>query len=127
MIKYFTGVYIINRILNHGLEIKNFSSRVQKHFTHSLFQHSKRNFVSPHGHVISSINHLLSAAAQGLRHCQHLNSAKMILLDHCVSMWQLQTLDVLPYSFHDLKISPKQPYFQKRKIINPLTPRRELK
>ena len=42
-------------------EIRNFSSRVDKYFTRSLrsplkyFQHSKTNFVSPRGHVISSI------------------------------------------------------------------------
>ena len=41
------------------LEIRNFSSRVEKYFTHSLcslmkyFQHSKRNFISPHSHVTS--------------------------------------------------------------------------
>ena len=44
------GVYIINRTLYGRLEIWNFSSRVVKYF-----QHSKRNFISPRGHVISSI------------------------------------------------------------------------
>jgi len=64
MVWYFIGVYniIINRTLHSCLEIRNFSSRVEKnislvHCTHSqnIFQHSKRNFVSPHSHVISSV------------------------------------------------------------------------
>ena len=63
MVWYFIGVYIINRTLHGRLEIRNFSSRVEKIF-HSFaaltreifFQHSKRNFVSPCGHVISSIS-----------------------------------------------------------------------
>ena len=50
MVWYFIGVYIINRTLHGLLEIRNFSSRVEK-----IFQQSKRNFVSPRGHVISSI------------------------------------------------------------------------
>ena len=50
MVWYFIGVYIINRTLHGHLEIRNFSSRVE-----NIFQHSKRNFVSPRGHVISSI------------------------------------------------------------------------
>ena len=49
MVWYFIGVYIINRTLHGRLEIRNFSSRVEKIF------HSKRNFVSPRGHIISSI------------------------------------------------------------------------
>ena len=52
MVWYFIGVYIINRTLHGRLEIQNFSSRVEKIF-HSFA--SKRNFVSPRGHVISSI------------------------------------------------------------------------
>ena len=62
MVWHFIGVYIINRTLHDRLEIRNFSSRVEKYFTRSLrslvtyiFQHEKRNFVSPRGHVISSI------------------------------------------------------------------------
>ena len=43
-------LYSINITLHGRLEIRNFSSRVEK-----IFQHSKRNFVSPRGHVISSI------------------------------------------------------------------------
>ena len=63
MVWYFIGVYIINRTLHGRLEIRNFSSRVEKNISlfrcpHSwnIFQHSKRNFVSLHGHVISSIS-----------------------------------------------------------------------
>ena len=63
MVWYFIGVYIINRILHGRLEIRNFSSRVEKNISlvrcpHSrnIFQHSKRNFVSSHSHVISSIS-----------------------------------------------------------------------
>ena len=59
MIWYFIGVYIINRILHGRLEIPNFSSSVEKYLTSELsepvkyiFQHSKRNFVSPSSHMI---------------------------------------------------------------------------
>ena len=62
MVWNFIGVYIINRTLHGCLEIWNFSSRVEKnislvHCAHSwnIFQHLKRNFISPGGHVISSI------------------------------------------------------------------------
>ena len=62
MVWYFIGVYIINRTLHGRLEIRNFSSHVENNIslvrcTHSrnIFQHSKRNFVSPRGNVISSI------------------------------------------------------------------------
>ena len=41
---YFIGGYIINRTLHGRLEIRNLFSRVEK-----------RNFLSPHGHVISSV------------------------------------------------------------------------
>ena len=63
MVWYFIGVYIINRTSHGRLEIRNFCSRVEKnislvHCIHSwnIFQHSKKNFVSPRGHVISSIS-----------------------------------------------------------------------
>ena len=36
MIWHFIGVYIINRTLHDRLEIRNFSSRVEKYFTRSL-------------------------------------------------------------------------------------------
>ena len=36
MIWYFIGVYIKNRTLHGRLEIRNFSSRVEKYFTRSL-------------------------------------------------------------------------------------------
>ena len=52
MVWYFIGVYIINRTLHGHLEIQNFSLSVEK----IIFQHLKRNFVSPRGHVISSIS-----------------------------------------------------------------------
>ena len=52
MIWYFFGVCIINITLHGPLEIRNFSSRVEKYFTR-VFQHSKRNFVFPRGHIIS--------------------------------------------------------------------------
>ena len=41
------------------LEILNFSSRVQKYFTRSSFQQSKRNFVSPRGHLIFTISSMV--------------------------------------------------------------------
>ena len=59
---YFIVVYIVNRTLHCRLEIQDFSSHVEKnislvHCAHSwnIFQHSKWNFVSPRGHVISFI------------------------------------------------------------------------
>ena len=61
MVWYFIGVYIINRTLHGRLEIRNFSSRVENislvRYAHSwnIFQHSKKNSVSPRGHVISSM------------------------------------------------------------------------
>ena len=47
-------LYSINITLHarRRLEIRNFSSRVEK-----IFQHSKRNFVSLRSHVISSMYH----------------------------------------------------------------------
>ena len=58
----FHWCYIIKRTLHGRLEIRNFSSRVEKIFhewaqrtSEIFFQHSKRNFVSPRGHVVSSI------------------------------------------------------------------------
>ena len=36
MVWHFIGVYIINRILHDRLEIRNFSSSVEKYFTRSL-------------------------------------------------------------------------------------------
>ena len=63
MVWYFIGVYIINRILHGCLEIRNFSSRVEKNISlaccphlRNIFPHRKRNFVSSRGHVISSIS-----------------------------------------------------------------------
>ena len=63
MVWHFIGVYIINRILHGRLEIRNFSSHVEKNIscirsthTWNVFQHSKRNFISPRGHVISSMS-----------------------------------------------------------------------
>ena len=61
MVWYFIGVYIINRTLHGRLEIRNFSSRVENISRLSaakkwnIFQLSRRNFVSPRGHVISSM------------------------------------------------------------------------
>ena len=36
MVWHFIGIYIINRTLHDRLEIRNFSSRVEKYFTRSL-------------------------------------------------------------------------------------------
>ena len=76
MVWHFIGVYIINRTLHDRLEIRNFSSRVEKYFTRSLrslvkylstleekfrisarpcnilYEHEKIKFVSTSGHVI---------------------------------------------------------------------------
>ena len=48
------GFYVITTKLHGRLQIPNFSSVVEKYFN-SLLRHSKRNFVSPHGQVLSSI------------------------------------------------------------------------
>ena len=50
MVRYFIGVYIINRTLHGRLEIRNFSSRVKKYF---LLQHSKRKIS-----VVSDMNYV---------------------------------------------------------------------
>ena len=56
MVWYFISVYIINKTLRGRLEIRNFSSRVEKIFhSFAALTRKKRNFVSPSGHVISSI------------------------------------------------------------------------
>ena len=65
MVWHFIGVYIINRTLHDRLEIRNFSSHVEKYF-----QHSKRNFVSPRGHVISSIYQLIWHQTNADKHWQ---------------------------------------------------------
>ena len=82
MVWYFIGVYIINRTLNGRLEIRNFSTRVEKIF----FQHSKRNFVSPRGHVISSIStasnlhhHLLAVFVEKFWKLLHRPSPKTLV------------------------------------------------
>ena len=75
---YFIGVYIINRTLYGRLEIWNFSSHVENislvccAHSWNIFQHSKRNFVSPHNHVISSISLLAFRCC----YCHHLNPAR---------------------------------------------------
>ena len=46
----FFGFRDILRILHGCTEIRNFSSHVEKYFT--CFQHKKRNFVYPRGHVM---------------------------------------------------------------------------
>ena len=55
MVWQFIGVNVINRILHGRLEIRNFSSRVEKIFHSFAALNSKRNFISPRCHVISSI------------------------------------------------------------------------
>ena len=67
MIWHFIGVYIINRTLHGRSEIRNFSSRAKKYLPVNVLRnislvrcaHSKGNFVSPRGHVISSINFVI--------------------------------------------------------------------
>ena len=66
MVWHFIGVYIINRKV-HGrlryeislLVLKNISLVCCAH-SWNIFQHSKRNFVSLRGHVISSISFVQS-------------------------------------------------------------------
>ena len=72
MVLYFIGVYIINRTLHSRLEIRNFSSSVEKYFTSErservkYLQHEERNFVSPHGHVISSMCYIFCHKTLGI-------------------------------------------------------------
>ena len=54
MVWYFIGVYIINRTLHGRLEIRNFSSRVEKIFHSFAIFFNTSNTTSPRGHVISS-------------------------------------------------------------------------
>ena len=78
MVWYFISVYIINRILHGRLEIRNFSSHVENislvccAHSWNIFQHSKRNFLSPRDHVISSISLLAFRCC----YCYHLNPAR---------------------------------------------------
>ena len=58
MVWYFIGVYIINRTSHGRLEIRNFCSRVEKNISlvsaaneWNIFQHSKKSFASPRGHI----------------------------------------------------------------------------
>ena len=79
MVWHFIGVYIINRTLHDRLEIRNFSSRVEKYF-----QHEKRNFVSPRGHVISSIYRICYRQIHKSfhiwsRHCRELRTETMCI------------------------------------------------
>ena len=62
MVWYFIDVYKMNRTLHGRLEIRNFFSCIEEFFysfaaltREIFFEHSRRNFVSPSGHVISSI------------------------------------------------------------------------
>ena len=62
MVWFVIGVYKIDRTLHGRLKIWNIFSCAGEYFSHSLCllvkyfsQHSKRHFVSPRGHVISSI------------------------------------------------------------------------
>ena len=91
MVWYFIGVYIISRTLRGRLEIRNFSSPVEHislvRCAHSknIFQHSKRNFVSPRAHVISSIYVLLNSCnpATMLLTFIHMNSNGIITWLNC--------------------------------------------
>ena len=56
MVWYVIDVYKMNRTLHDRLEIRNIFSCVEEFVTREIFfQHSRRNFVFPRGHVISSI------------------------------------------------------------------------
>ena len=80
MVWYFIGVYVIKRTLHGRLEIRNFSSRVEKIF------HSKRNFVSPRGHVISSI--YLNVTVQAIKRVVSLTWLSAVHIDYKVKRLQ---------------------------------------
>ena len=99
MVWYFIGFYIINRTLHGHLEIWNFSSSVEKYFTRSLcslvkyFQHSKRNFISPRGHVISSIysinQHSLTAPFWTSYWLNHVMESCIIITSSAIALHQV--------------------------------------
>ena len=70
MVWYCIGVYIINRISHGHVEIQHFTSHVEKKNLpvsankSNIFQRLKRNFVSPQGHVISSMSLTLKIKSQ---------------------------------------------------------------
>ena len=80
---------------------------LKKYFTHSLrscswniFQHSNRNFVSPRGHVISSMYHPL---LQALKKCQNCIYKQWYFVSGVVpSLRSSLCLHVLVYSHHGL-------------------------
>ena len=71
--RHFINIYIINRTLHGRLGIRILSSRAE-----SISQHSKIKFVSPRGHVISSINE-----DSDLIHMANGTDAGRIVLDKC--------------------------------------------
>ena len=80
-------IIIIKRRLHGRLEIRNFSSLVEK-----IFQlHSKRNFVSPHGHVISSIKVMLQVSSTpfGFYHLPCKFDLNFLLHAYCI-IWEFE-------------------------------------
>ena len=84
MVWHFIGVYIINRTLHDRLEIRNFSSRVEKYFTRSLrslvkyFSTLEEKFrISARPcNILYMLNHLIVLSEEPLttnrsRYCKH--------------------------------------------------------
>ena len=115
MVWYFIGVYIINRTLHGRLEIRNFSSRVENislvRCAHSwnIFQHSKRNFVSPRSHVISSITLKVTSpkVKDNFRRGKELNWYWVLVFPFNIIMYSQVFLLLTHSHVQSLQFSPK--------------------
>ena len=106
---------IINRTLHGRLEIRNFSSRVENislvRCAHSwnIFQHSKRNFVSPRSHVISSITLKVTSpkVKDNFRRGKELNWYWVLVFPFNIIMYSQVFLLLTHSHVHSLQFSPK--------------------
>ena len=87
--RHFINIYIINRTLHGRLGIRILSSRAES-ISHSFasltreryFQHSKIKFVSPRGHVISSLSSLLLESSLAILCSFHYTVSLKLILSH---------------------------------------------
>ena len=85
MVWYFIGVYIINRTLHGRWEIRNFSPPCAEN---TRREHSKRNFVSLQGHVISSIYAILKPKELFKRSSRYFSKNRLNL-----NIYQMQSVN----------------------------------
>ena len=93
--RHFINIYIINRTLHGRLGIRILSSRA-KSISHSFasltreryLQHSKIKFVSPRGHVISSIYSEKKGFCDSMQNmtCYQLGGFIVQLVEHCTGL-----------------------------------------